>query len=68
MLSNLGTWRFMNKMPTIYSELHMEIPGNYNYNRTLRGTRKLDVNNEGNLVLFCLDLKLRVTVKCLPMP
>lgn len=45
MLSNLGTWRFMNEMPTIYSELHMEIPGNYNYNRTLRGTRKLDVNN-----------------------
>lgn len=44
-LHNLGGWNFMNSLPTIYSELHTEIPGNYTYNRTLFGDRKLDVNH-----------------------
>lgn len=39
-----GGWEFMNPLPTIYSELHTEIPGNFNYNRTLYGDRELDVN------------------------
>lgn len=39
-----GGWQFMNDLPTIYSELHTEIPGNFNYNRTLYGDRELDVN------------------------
>ncbi|AFL81496.1 hypothetical protein Aeqsu_2031 [Aequorivita sublithincola DSM 14238] len=44
-LSRLDGWVFMNELPTIYSELHTEIPGNYTYNRTLYGDRKLDVNH-----------------------
>lgn len=43
--TNLGSWSFMNDLPTVYSELHTEIPGNFNYNRTLYGSRKLDVNH-----------------------
>lgn len=42
--TNFGGWQFMNELPTIYSELHTEIPGNFTYNRTLYGDRKLDVN------------------------
>ncbi len=42
---NFGGWSFMNSLPTIYSELHTEIPGNYTFNRTLYGDRKLDVNH-----------------------
>lgn len=42
---NFGDWSFMNDLPTIYSELHTEIPGNFNYNRTLYGDQKLDVNH-----------------------
>lgn len=43
--SNLGSWFFMNSLPTIYSELHTEIPGNFSYNRILFGDRELDVNH-----------------------
>ncbi|MCG2419582.1 DUF3857 domain-containing protein [Aequorivita sp. F47161] len=42
---NLGGWSFMNELPTVYSEFHTEIPGNYTYNRTMYGDRKLDVNH-----------------------
>ncbi len=41
----LGGWSFMNKIPTVYSELHTEIPGNFTYNRTLYGNRKLDLEH-----------------------
>jgi len=41
---NFGGWSFMNDLPTVYSELHTEIPGNYTFNRTLYGDRKLDVD------------------------
>lgn len=52
---NLGGWEFMNDLPTIYSELHTEIPGNYTYNRTLYGDRKLDINN-AEIILSCFHL------------
>ena len=42
---NFGGWSFMNGLPTLYSELHTEIPGNFNYNRTLYGNLELDVNH-----------------------
>ena len=42
---NLGSWFFMDEIPTIYSELHTEIPGNYIYNRTLYGDMELDTNH-----------------------
>lgn len=52
---NFGGWAFMNDLPTIYSELHTEIPGNYRYNRTLYGNRKLDVNH-AEIKLSCFHL------------
>ncbi|WP_026452715.1 DUF3857 domain-containing protein [Aequorivita capsosiphonis] len=52
---NFGDWPFMNDLPTIYSELHTEIPGNYRYNRTLYGERKLDVN-KAEVILSCFHL------------
>ncbi len=52
---NLGGWAFMNDIPTIYSELHTEIPGNYRYNRVLYGDRKLDVNH-AEIKLDCFHL------------
>ncbi|WP_310990995.1 transglutaminase domain-containing protein [Aequorivita marina] len=52
---NLRGWAFMNDLPTLYSELHTEIPGNYTYNRTLFGDRKLDIN-EAEIKLSCFHL------------
>ncbi|MCB0468522.1 MAG: hypothetical protein KDC64_09985, partial [Aequorivita sp.] len=54
-LFNFGGWAFMNDIPTIYSELHTEIPGNYRYNRVLYGDRKLDVNH-AEIKLDCFHL------------
>lgn len=52
---NFGGWPFMHEIPTLYSELHTEIPGNYRYNRTLYGDRELDVN-EAEIKLACFHL------------
>lgn len=53
---NLGGWAFMNDLPTLYSELHTEIPGNYRYNRVLYGDRKLDINH-AEIKLDCFHLR-----------
>lgn len=45
-LSNFGNWEFGKDIPTLYSELHMVIPGNYIYNGTLRGNKKLEANQQ----------------------
>ncbi len=42
---NFGSWEFQEEIPVIYSELHTEIPGNFNYNRTLYGSIPLKVNH-----------------------
>lgn len=44
-LSNIGNWYFGREIPTLYSELHTEIPANYSYNRTLYGDQKLHINH-----------------------
>ncbi len=41
---NLGSWNFQGPLPVIYSEFHTEIPGNFFYNRTMYGSRKLNIN------------------------
>lgn len=41
---NLDGWSFQNNLPTLYSELHTEIPGNYQYKRVLRGPFELYIN------------------------
>lgn len=43
--SNIGNWYFAHEIPTIYSELQTELPGNYTFNRSLYGDRELDVNH-----------------------
>lgn len=43
--SNIGDWYFAHEIPTIYSELQTELPGNYTFNRSLYGSRELDVNH-----------------------
>lgn len=43
-LSNIGNWSFGDEIPTIYSELQTELPGNYIYNRTLYGDQKLFID------------------------
>ncbi|MBT0608823.1 DUF3858 domain-containing protein [Aequorivita echinoideorum] len=43
--TNFGEWDFQGPLPIIYSEFHAEIPGNFQYNRTLRGSIPLDVND-----------------------
>ncbi|MAB57069.1 MAG: hypothetical protein CL524_05900 [Aequorivita sp.] len=54
-MHHLGGWNFMNALPTLYSELHTEIPGNYTYNRTLYGDRKLDVDH-AEILVDCFHL------------
>lgn len=44
-LTNIGNWYFGHDIPTIYSELETELPGNYSYNRTLYGDQKLFINH-----------------------
>lgn len=42
---NLNGWYFQNNIPTLYSEFTTNIPGNFNYNRSLKGNLKLIVND-----------------------
>tara|TARA_R110002020_G_scaffold240057_1_gene452697 strand:- start:1826 stop:3796 length:1971 start_codon:yes stop_codon:yes gene_type:complete len=43
--SNFGNWQFQSDLPKVYSELYTKIPGNMKYNRTLYGSKSLDINN-----------------------
>lgn len=54
--SNFGGWAFQGPLPVIYSEFHTELPGNFKYNRTLYGNRKLDIN-EAEKVKACFSIE-----------
>ncbi len=41
---NFKGWEFQSHIPKIYSEFYAVIPGNYRYNRSLRGYQKLSKN------------------------
>jgi len=41
---NLEGWEFQSNIPTVYSQFNAEIPGYYRYNRILKGSQKLDIN------------------------
>jgi hypothetical protein len=41
---NFRGWDFQTYIPKIYSEFNASIPGNYEYNRALIGSLKLDIN------------------------
>ncbi len=49
---NWRSWEFQSELPKVYSEYWTEIPGNYNYNISLRGYLKL-VKEEGTRVTDC---------------
>ena len=53
--SFLGDWEFQGDLPKLYSEFSSEIPGNYNYRRSLVGNETLDIN-EVSLKRSCLSL------------
>ncbi|WP_425236084.1 DUF3857 domain-containing protein [Ulvibacterium sp.] len=42
---NFNGWDFQGSIPKIYSEFNAKIPGNWVYNRSLRGSLELDVND-----------------------
>ncbi|MCH7784710.1 MAG: DUF3857 domain-containing protein [Bacteroidetes bacterium] len=52
---NFGNWKFQGELPKIYSEFSSKIPGNYIYNRVIRGKNKLYIN-EASLVKGCFSL------------
>ena len=41
---NFTGWNFQSEIPKIYSEFNAKIPGNWTYNRSLKGGLSLDVN------------------------
>jgi transglutaminase-like putative cysteine protease len=41
---NLDRWDFQGSIPKLYSRFHAEIPGNYVYNRVLKGDLPLSLN------------------------
>ncbi|WP_207534241.1 DUF3857 domain-containing protein [Desertivirga arenae] len=51
-IHNFRTWEFQEDIPKIYSEFSPRIPGNYNYNVSLRGPFKLS-KNKGEVEKEC---------------
>jgi len=51
---NFTGWAFQSEIPKIYSEFNAKIPGNWSYNRTLKGDLNLDVN-EAEIIKGCFE-------------
>ncbi|MFD0941216.1 transglutaminase domain-containing protein [Pedobacter boryungensis] len=62
---NFKTWEFQSDIPKVSSEYIAYIPGNYNYNVTLRGFNKLN-EQKAELSKECLRLN-GVTIDCSKM-
>jgi len=54
-LFNFKTWEFQSDIPKVHSEYVVYIPGNYNYNVTLRGYQKL-TDQKSELAKECLRI------------
>jgi len=54
LLTNLY-WDFQHELPTLYSELVTEIPGNYTHNTSLRGKKPLD-KHDSYIKKSCLSI------------
>ncbi|MEN8125810.1 MAG: DUF3857 domain-containing protein [Bacteroidota bacterium] len=52
---NFEGWKFQSEIPKIYSEYHAIIPGYWQYNRTLKGSQKLLIN-EAKLKQRCFEI------------
>lgn len=51
---NFTGWVFQSDIPKLYSEFNAKIPGNWLYNRSLKGDLNLDVN-EADIVKGCFE-------------
>ncbi|WP_324025553.1 DUF3857 domain-containing protein [Maribacter sp. BPC-D8] len=51
---NFTGWEFQSAIPKLYSEFNAKIPGNWLYNRSLKGDLSLDVN-EADIVKGCFS-------------
>lgn len=60
---NLNGWEFQHNIPTLYSEFLNEIPGNFKYNRVLKGGRKLDVD-EASIKKNCFYIEGYTPADC----
>lgn len=60
---NLNGWIFQNNYPTVYSEFTTKIPGNFNYNRSLKGAYKL-VINEAEIKKKCFHIQGYTSADC----
>lgn len=52
---NLTGWGFQSDIPKVYSEYNAEIPGNYVYNRSMKGGFQLDIN-EADIKRNCFSI------------
>tara|TARA_R110000868_G_scaffold87807_2_gene245199 strand:- start:5290 stop:7257 length:1968 start_codon:yes stop_codon:yes gene_type:complete len=52
---NFKGWDFQSNIPKLYSEFNAKIPGNYQYNRSLIGDLKLDIN-EADIKKECFKI------------
>ncbi len=53
---SIDGWYFQTTIPTLYSELHTELPGNYKYQRSLKGLLPLYIN-ESTVKKACLSIE-----------
>tara|TARA_R110000823_G_scaffold298864_2_gene419382 strand:+ start:54856 stop:56778 length:1923 start_codon:yes stop_codon:yes gene_type:complete len=60
---NLNGWEFQHNIPTLYSEFLNEIPGNFKYNRVLKGGRKLDID-EASIKKNCFYIEGYTPADC----
>lgn len=52
---NFGNWEFQGSIPKMYSEFSADIPGNYVYNRSIVGSKPLDIN-ESKIKRDCFEI------------
>jgi len=60
---NFSGWVFQSDIPKIYSEFHALIPGNWRYNRQLKGLLKLS-RNEASIKKNCFSFGFEFSADC----
>ncbi len=60
---NFNGWSFQSHLPKLYSEFNAKIPGNYQYNRSLSGYLKLDID-DATLAKDCFYVQGYGTADC----
>ncbi len=60
---NFGNWDFQGDIPKLYSEFSADIPGNYLYNRSITGLKKLDIE-ESTIKKDCFEISGTGSADC----